>query len=448
MMPCHSWRNWVRPLLIIFYILILIIVVPFLVIEFQAHEVEKYWQAWFIGGLFVLLTIPISMWGIIQHLIHYTEPFLQRHIIRILWMVPIYSIDAWLALRFKEVAIYLDTLRECYEAYVIYNFMAYLLAFLNAEYPNLNEHLAEKPVQKHLIPLCWCPPWKMGESMVSKCRHGVLQYTVIRPMVTIVALICQLCGAYKDGEFSVSSAWLYLTFINNASQVYAMYCLVLFYHATKEELQPLKPISKFLCVKAVVFMSFWQSVLIAGLVELNVIRCDPSWQGCTADDVGKGLQDFCICIEMFIAAIAHYFSFSHRPYVDYALGYGNCWHSFQSMWDVSDVRDDVVEHVRQVGHSTRQAVQRPFRQPIRATDSERQPILGESAAGDNTATDAPRGLRDNIDHLLRDTTTDDDDDAEPKPKPLIDVQEYLERLEPEGMEDDSVEILRPSSVDS
>jgi len=36
-----------------------------------------------------------------MHTEYYTRPRLQRHVIRILWMVPIYSIDAWFALRFK-----------------------------------------------------------------------------------------------------------------------------------------------------------------------------------------------------------------------------------------------------------------------------------------------------------------------------------------------------------
>ena len=35
------------------------------------------------------------------HVLHYVSP-LQRHYIRILWMVPIYSIESWLALRFNH----------------------------------------------------------------------------------------------------------------------------------------------------------------------------------------------------------------------------------------------------------------------------------------------------------------------------------------------------------
>lgn len=36
----------------------------------------------------------------------------QRHYIRILWMVPIYSIESFLALRFKGQKEYLETMRE------------------------------------------------------------------------------------------------------------------------------------------------------------------------------------------------------------------------------------------------------------------------------------------------------------------------------------------------
>ena len=54
---------------------------------------------------------------------------------------------------------------------------------------------------------------------------------------------------------------------------------------------------------------------------------------------------------MFLAAIAHYFSFSHKPYVDPDAGQTECCSSFMSMWDVSDVRDEVYNHVRTVGKS-------------------------------------------------------------------------------------------------
>lgn len=52
---------------------------------------------------------------------------------------------------------------------------------------------------------------------------------------------------------------------------------------------------------------------------------------------------------MFLAAVAHYFAFSHKPYIDMAAQQVPCCLSFMSMWDVSDVTQDVSNHIRHVG---------------------------------------------------------------------------------------------------
>ena len=75
----------------------------------------------------------------------------------------------WFALRFPSAAIYLDTLRECYEAYVIYNFMRYLVNFLHQEHPQLDLMLENKPRVKHFIPFCCLPPWPPG-------KYGFIYY--------------------------------------------------------------------------------------------------------------------------------------------------------------------------------------------------------------------------------------------------------------------------------
>ena len=67
----------------------------------------------------------------------------------------------WLALYFPKAAIYLDSLRECYEAYVIYNFMTYLLAYLSSKH-DTELVLNAKPQIEHFFPFCTLPPWRMG----------------------------------------------------------------------------------------------------------------------------------------------------------------------------------------------------------------------------------------------------------------------------------------------
>ena len=53
-------------------------------------------------------------------------------------------------------------------------------------------------------------------------------------------------------------------------------------------------------------------------------------------------------MEMFLAAIAHHFSFTYKPYI-LDGDEGSCFDSFLAMWDISDVRADISEQVRNVG---------------------------------------------------------------------------------------------------
>ncbi|MCL4122613.1 UNVERIFIED_CONTAM: hypothetical protein GTU68_056096, partial [Idotea baltica] len=342
---CLQWRLWIRPLVFTVYGAFLFGLLPYIIYRLVQTGVQSSTFAWLVGGIFVILTIPLSLWEIVQHLVNYTKPKLQKHIIRILWMVPIYSLDAWLVLWEPQLGLYLDTARECYEAYVIYNFMIFLLNFLDEEM-DLEAALDIKPTTPHFFPLCCLRPWPMGREFIHRCKHGILQYTVFHLMTTGIAFVCGLAGIYGEGNFSPNYAFIYLFIVNNASQFAAMYCLVLFYRAMREELNPMKPLAKFLCIKCVVFFSFFQGVGIMFLVKARVIK---QVFGVSEEDelkrISNILQNFLICVEMFIAAVGHRYAFSYKPYVDPDYMGANCCHAFLLIWDISDVRSDIREHV-------------------------------------------------------------------------------------------------------
>eukprot|EP00050_Salpingoeca_kvevrii_P016057 m.52223 g.52223 ORF g.52223 m.52223 type:complete len:400 (+) comp6676_c0_seq2:229-1428(+) len=338
-------------------VVILFGVLPWGLYELHHHGTQTHVQAWFAAGVFVCLAVPMSVWDVAQHFRHYHNPVLQKHIIRVLWMVPIYAVTSWLGLRFYGAAIYLDTVRECYEAYVIYNFFNYLLVYLRLNNDNFDLELTRRPPQKLLFPLCKLKPWRMGGSFLGKCTHGVTSYILVRPLVTMIALACETFDAYGEGEIRGDKAYAYLAFITNCSQAWAMYCLVLFYTAFKKDLKEIKPFGKFLTIKAVVFFSFWQSIVISILVKANVITTKSTWTHYNSHSVAAGLQDFLICIEMFIAALVHHKVFSYRehlpqndPELRQPLGFAD---SLRALFDVSDVHSNVVDHIQTVGSLAR-----------------------------------------------------------------------------------------------
>ena len=78
----RRWRQWIRPLVITIYVILLTIALPLCIWDLNRVHKEVHVQAWFVGGVFVMMSLPISLWGILQHLVYYTQPVLQRHIIR------------------------------------------------------------------------------------------------------------------------------------------------------------------------------------------------------------------------------------------------------------------------------------------------------------------------------------------------------------------------------
>lgn len=75
---CSSWQLWIKPILILLYILFVICVVPWLVVETVKDGFTKEDQLIWLGGLFVLTAIPLCIWHIVQHMLHFTKPILQK----------------------------------------------------------------------------------------------------------------------------------------------------------------------------------------------------------------------------------------------------------------------------------------------------------------------------------------------------------------------------------
>lgn len=302
-----------RLLLVLVYILV-ISVASIVITELYRRSAERHVVAWAVAGIFVAIAVPLPLNDILMHGVHYVRPTMQRYYIRILWLVPIYSIQSWLALRFYPEEVYFATARELYEAFVLWSFYSMLLEFFPSRDALIALLLKKGQIVKPMFPLCYMRPWKSGRPFIRTTSFGVLQYVLVRVTLTCITFVMLLAApsAYGEGEFgNPAAAYVYIITAMNVSQIWAMYCLVSFYHELAEDMATIRPLSKFLSIKALVFLTFWQSIVISGLNFAGVIPHTVEWSD---TEVANGLQDFLICIEMALFACAHRFYFSYKDF--------------------------------------------------------------------------------------------------------------------------------------
>ncbi|NXU51004.1 T184A protein, partial [Turnix velox] len=272
-----------------------------------------------ISGIFVWSALLLTFHQIYTHLRNYTIPKEQRYIIRILFIVPVYAFDSWLSLLLlgsHQYYVYFDSLRDCYEAFVIYSFLSLCFEYLGGESTIMTEIRGKPIASSCLYGTCCLQGMSYSIGFLRFCKQATLQFCIVKPLMAVITIILQAFGKYHDGDFNVHSGYLYITIIYNFSVSLALYALFLFYFATMDLLRPFEPVLKFITIKAVIFLSFWQGVLLAILEKCGVI---PEVQIIDGKEVGAGTvaagyQNFIICMEMFFAAIALRYAFTCQVY--------------------------------------------------------------------------------------------------------------------------------------
>eukprot|EP00249_Psilotum_nudum_P017498 c26353_g1_i1 orf=213-1319(-) len=267
-----------------------------------------------IAGVFASIALCLSFFLLFQHLTNYNDPKEQKWLIGVIFMVPVYTVSSFLSLWNPDISMECDILRNCYEAFALYSFGNYLIECLGGERQTVEflerqgssgAHtplLKGKATIRHPFPLQFLiRPWSLGIDFFKVTKFGIVQYMIVKTFSAFLAMLLELFGVYGDGEFRWYYGYPYLTVILNFSQTWALYCLVQFYTITHEELAPIKPLAKFVCFKAIVFATWWQGVGIALFVSPGFTSGHPPG----SVKFQSSLQNFIICVEMAIAAVAH-----------------------------------------------------------------------------------------------------------------------------------------------
>ncbi|PNY23637.1 Transmembrane protein [Tolypocladium capitatum] len=269
-----------------------------------------------IAAACTLLAVVISLYLIWMHALHYTQPREQRYIIRILFMVPVYAIAAFLQLQWYWHAIYFQVISDCYEAFAIASFFALLCHYVAPDLHSQKAFFREmRPVKPWVLPVNWFAaccggqrgPWRTPESGLTWFNIvwiGIYHYCFVRVATTISAVVAQLLLLTPTAQIIVISA---------LAVTVAMFCLIQFYVQLREPLAEHKLFIKIVAIKLVVFLSFWQaSAISVGTSTLNIVHPNDVL---AYPDLKVGIPALLLCVEMACFAIMHLWAFPYAPYV-------------------------------------------------------------------------------------------------------------------------------------
>ncbi|KAL7465099.1 hypothetical protein ACHAXS_005429 [Conticribra weissflogii] len=269
------------------------------------------------AGTFALLSCLISSFHMTAHLRKMNQPFVQRKILAILWMSPIYAATSFLSLVLPPSAEgYLDILKNFYESYVIYQFLSFLIAVCLDCLFHPNPEEGEEA---------------MANAVLLECQILAMQFVFFRPVTSILGFVLDLVGGEDDGGH-VSWSFFYsprffVLLVENVSVFFAFAGLLKFYHAVRDELAWCQPFAKFMTIKGVVFMTFWQGLVISIIFHANNNNDNNNNHDDTSSTPNNNpnsitspqrIQSILICMEMLLFSIAHFCVF---PAEEWEEGY-------------------------------------------------------------------------------------------------------------------------------
>lgn len=132
----------------------------------------------------------------------------------------------------------------------------------------------------------------------------------------VLIVIMKATGTYQQNYIGLGSGYMWLGIVYNISISISLYCLALFWYCLLEDLRPFRPLPKFLCIKIIIFFSYWQGVLLAILVWTGLI---PSVGYYTPDNIATAIQNTLMCIEMLGFAVGHWYAFTYKEFASPGL---------------------------------------------------------------------------------------------------------------------------------
>lgn len=295
------------------------------------------------SGWSALVSTVVIFLSIFMHLLNYRKPFQQRLMIRIQLIVPLFALSCY-SMLVNPTAVYnkfiIEPLREIYEAFVIYTFFSLLIDMLGGAKSIIIMTSGRPPVAHPGFLRFFLPKLDISDPQTFLAiKRGILQYVWLKPVLCFGMLILEVLGWYDVNDLGPRSLYLWFNLVYNFSVSLSLYCLAIFWRILWADLRPFNPVGKFLCVKLIIFASYWQGILLAILNFAGVLPGNSSEDENGAPNIGMSIQNALLCCELIFFAFGHWISFSYKPFTISRIPNGRLqlYYAFKDMIGIKDL---------------------------------------------------------------------------------------------------------------
>eukprot|EP01105_Mastigella_eilhardi_P029011 TRINITY_DN9_c0_g2_i1.p1 TRINITY_DN9_c0_g2~~TRINITY_DN9_c0_g2_i1.p1 ORF type:complete len:363 (+),score=94.55 TRINITY_DN9_c0_g2_i1:22-1089(+) len=251
----------------------------------------------------LLASLLPSMLLIAVHLYFYVNPAVQRFMVRLIFLVPVFGVFNFISFCEIRVGLWLEILLDLYEAYSLYCFYSLLVAWCG-DLRCLTTCLKDNIPPKTKLIACVYIPTPSIKKLVITVMLAITQFLLVKPILSFFSAILDLVGLLDRLQtiFRICDIFSFLI---------AMFSLLVFYRSLAPCLVGLRTVLIFTWLKGFLLIVVVQSFIVNLLVNQGVIA---PWDDLDSDVRGQRLFSFLILIELVFFGIAAWFVFSPLPF--------------------------------------------------------------------------------------------------------------------------------------
>lgn len=281
---------------------------------------DKLRAVWYVCIFCAILSFLISLKEYVLHKKYENHPKIQHYMERLLLTMPVYGITAAGSVLFPLCTVQFILIRQCFQAYMVYNFVELLIAYFT---PYATEEVRIKnlaAICKHLdtvraAPPCCC----MGELHPNKhWLHDqvlvpVRTFAIVIPLFAIIGMLFDAYNNYGFGVQDPERSWFWLNLLSVLFTMWALSGLFTVYQVLGPLLKGETKLQN-TCVHIVLGPMVLQELLIGILGQNGVIGL--LFDLNNEPQSAMTLLNLLFCIESVLVGFLFSCAFSARPFYE------------------------------------------------------------------------------------------------------------------------------------